>query len=52
MSINDKNNSQKLTNGINTIKEISNEFQISKNISENTELDDLVLNFLKILVHI
>ena len=47
MSINDKNNSQKLTNGINTIKEISNEFQISKNISENTESDDLVLNFFK-----
>ena len=47
MSINEKNNSPKIINGINTIKNISNQFEFTKNNDSDTELEDLIFNFFK-----
>ena len=46
MSLIDTNNSPKIYNGINTIKNISNEFELSNNNFTN-DIDELIFNFFK-----
>ena len=46
MSINDMNNSPKIYNGINTIKNISNEFELSNN-NNTSDIDELIVTFFK-----
>ena len=47
MSINDKNNLPKISNGVNIIKNIYNEFEFSNNITDKLELYEYVFNFFK-----
>lgn len=47
MSLNDKNNSTKIYNGANIIKNIYDEFEFSKNVTDKLELYEYVFNFFK-----